>query len=84
MRMLFRFLFMFFMLIMTFPAMAALNIFACEPEWASLANELGGERVKSYSATTAFQDPHRSHSGPPRSHSGLRPAANILAVVYVE
>lgn len=64
MRMLFRFLFMFFMLIMTFPAMAALNIFACEPEWASLANELGGERVKSYSATTAFQDPHHIEARP--------------------
>ena len=40
------------------PAMAALNVFACEPEWASLAAELGGERVKTISATTAFQDPH--------------------------
>jgi len=52
------------MLAMTTPVMAALNIFACEPEWASLANELGGERVKSYSATTAFQDPHHIEARP--------------------
>ena len=46
------------------PAMAALNVFACEPEWASLADELGGERVKSYSATTAYQDPHHIEARP--------------------
>ncbi len=30
------------------PLMAAadLNIFACEPEWAALADELGGDKVK--------------------------------------
>lgn len=44
--------------------MAALNVFACEPEWASLANELGGERVKTYSATTAYQDPHHIEARP--------------------
>ncbi|MCW8987251.1 MAG: zinc ABC transporter substrate-binding protein [Gammaproteobacteria bacterium] len=48
----------------TTPAMAALNIFACEPEWASLANELGGERVKTFSATTAYQDPHHIEARP--------------------
>ena len=46
------------------PAMAALNVFACEPEWASLANELGGERVKTISATTAYQDPHHIEARP--------------------
>ena len=46
------------------PAMAALNVFACEPEWASLADELGGERVKTISATTAFQDPHHIEARP--------------------
>lgn len=45
-------------------AMAALNVFSCEPEWASLVNELGGERVKTYSATTAFQDPHHIEARP--------------------
>lgn len=52
------------MLVMTAPVMAALNVFACEPEWASLANELGGERVKTFSATTAYQDPHHIEARP--------------------
>lgn len=37
---------------------ANVNVFACEPEWQSLAETLGGNHVKSFSATTAFQDPH--------------------------
>jgi zinc/manganese transport system substrate-binding protein len=45
-------------------AAASLNIFACEPEWASLANELGGDRVDIYSATTAQQDPHHIQARP--------------------
>jgi len=52
------------MLLMAIPATAALTVFACEPEWASLANELGGERVKTYSATTAYQDPHHIEARP--------------------
>jgi zinc/manganese transport system substrate-binding protein len=46
------------------PAAAALNIFACEPEWGSLAKELGGDRVQVYTATTALQDPHRIEARP--------------------
>jgi len=45
-------------------AHAALNVFACEPEWAALAKEIGGDDVKIYSATTAFQDPHRIEARP--------------------
>ena len=45
-------------------AVARLNIFACEPEWGSLVNELGGDKVKVYTATTAFQDPHRIEARP--------------------
>ncbi|MDP2266496.1 MAG: zinc ABC transporter substrate-binding protein [Thiobacillus sp.] len=45
-------------------AHAALNVFACEPEWAALARELGGGEVKVYSATTAMQDPHRIEARP--------------------
>ena len=45
-------------------AHAALNVFACEPEWAALAGELGGKDVKVYSATSAFQDPHRIEARP--------------------
>lgn len=45
-------------------AQAALNIFACEPEWGALARELGGDAVKVYTATTAMQDPHRIEARP--------------------
>ena len=34
------------------------KIFACEPEWASLSEEIGGNLVDVYSATNEFQDPH--------------------------
>ena len=46
------------------PAHAALNILACEPEWAALATEIGGDKVKATSATTAMQDPHRIEARP--------------------
>jgi len=45
-------------------AFAALNIFACEPEWGALAQELAGDRASVYSATTALQDPHRIEARP--------------------
>jgi zinc/manganese transport system substrate-binding protein len=43
---------------------AALNIFACEPEWGALAQELAGDRASVYTATTALQDPHRVEARP--------------------
>jgi zinc/manganese transport system substrate-binding protein len=46
------------------PALPALNILACEPEWAALAKELGGDKVSVYAATTALQDPHRVEARP--------------------
>ncbi|HJV87388.1 MAG TPA: zinc ABC transporter substrate-binding protein [Noviherbaspirillum sp.] len=46
------------------PAFATVNILACEPEWASLATEIGGDKVKVSSATTAMQDPHRIEARP--------------------
>ena len=46
------------------PAAAALNVFACEPEWAALAQELGGDKVKVSAATTALQDVHRIEARP--------------------
>jgi zinc/manganese transport system substrate-binding protein len=45
-------------------AHAALAVFATVPEWAALAEELGGDRVKVYAATTALQDPHRVEARP--------------------
>jgi zinc/manganese transport system substrate-binding protein len=46
------------------PAFAKLNVFTCEPEWAALAQELGGDQVSVYSATTPLQDPHRIEARP--------------------
>ena len=46
------------------PALAALNVFACTPEWGSLAKELGADKVQVYTATTALQDPHRIEARP--------------------
>lgn len=43
---------------------AAINVFACEPEWAALAEVLGGEKVSVYSATTSMQDPHHIQARP--------------------
>jgi zinc/manganese transport system substrate-binding protein len=57
-------LFLLFSVLIAMPAAAALQIFACTPEWASLAAELGGERVTVYAATQALQDPHRIEARP--------------------
>ena len=46
------------------PANAALNILATVPEWAALAQEIGGDKVKVSSATTGMQDPHRIEARP--------------------
>ncbi len=43
---------------------ADINVFACEPEWAALAKELGGDRLTVYSATTSMQDPHHIQARP--------------------
>ena len=45
-------------------ALADLNVFACEPEWASLVKEIGGDKVTIYTATTAAQDPHHIQARP--------------------
>ena len=45
-------------------ASAGLRVFACEPEWAALATELGRELVDAHSATTALQDPHYIQARP--------------------
>ncbi len=50
--------------VLAYPAAAALNIFACEPEWAALAQELAGDKASVYSATTALQDVHRVEARP--------------------
>lgn len=51
------------------PAFAAsdqekVKVFACEPEWAALAQEVGGDRVETFSATSAMQNPHYIRARP--------------------
>ncbi|HTS53442.1 MAG TPA: zinc ABC transporter substrate-binding protein [Burkholderiales bacterium] len=48
----------------TAPALSAVNVFACEPEWGALASEIGGDRVSIYTATTALQDHHKVQARP--------------------
>ena len=43
---------------------ADIRVFACEPEWAALAQEIGQQHVDAYSATTALQDPHYVQARP--------------------
>ena len=38
---------------------AALNVFACEPEWAALTQLLAGNQASIYTATGPLQDPHQ-------------------------
>ena len=45
-------------------AYADLRIFATVPEWGALAETLGGDKVKVYTATTGLQDPHRIQARP--------------------
>jgi zinc/manganese transport system substrate-binding protein len=46
------------------PAFAALEVFATVPEWGALAQELGGDKVRVYTATNAMQDPHHVEARP--------------------
>jgi zinc/manganese transport system substrate-binding protein len=43
---------------------ARLDVFACEPEWGALAQEIGGQTLKIYIATTGKQDPHYIQARP--------------------
>ncbi len=52
------------LLLLSNAAHATLNVFACEPEWAALTQELAGEQASIYTATGALQDPHRVEARP--------------------
>ncbi|MDP1634520.1 MAG: zinc ABC transporter substrate-binding protein [Gallionellaceae bacterium] len=51
-------------LLLAIPAHAALNVFACEPEWAALVQQLAGDKTSIYTATGALQDPHHIEARP--------------------
>ncbi|MGB8716504.1 MAG: zinc ABC transporter substrate-binding protein [Rhodanobacteraceae bacterium] len=46
------------------PAHAALRTFACEPEWAAMLHQIGGDAVHVDAATNALQDPHHVEARP--------------------
>jgi zinc/manganese transport system substrate-binding protein len=50
--------------LMAQPALAEINVFACEPEWSSLVQELAGEQAHIYTATSAQQDVHHIQARP--------------------
>jgi zinc/manganese transport system substrate-binding protein len=50
--------------IVSAPASAALNVFACEPEWAALTQQLAGDKADIYTATGPLQDPHQVQARP--------------------
>ncbi len=50
--------------VMPQPALAVLNVLACEPEWAALVQELAGDKAAVSSATTALQDAHHIEARP--------------------
>src|SRR3990167_5980384 len=50
--------------LVSLPAAAEIKVFACEPEWAALVQELGGDKVSVFTATTARQDPHHIEARP--------------------
>ena len=53
-----------FFLLSPMLAAADLRVFACEPEWAALAEEIGGKAIKASSGTNALQDPHYIQARP--------------------
>lgn len=61
---------------------AALNVFACEPEWAALTQQLAGDKASLYTATGALQDPHRVEARPSLIAKARR--ANLLVCTGAE
>jgi len=45
-------------------ARAAFNVFATVPEWGALVQEIGGDKVRVYTATNPLQDPHHVEARP--------------------
>lgn len=53
-----------FLVLISTSVNAALQVLACEPEWAALVKSLGGNHVKVYTATSNQQDPHHIQARP--------------------
>ena len=72
-------IFAFFLASTAAVAQADLRVFATVPEWAALAREIGGDKLKIYTATSALQDPHRIEAKP--SLLAQARQANLLIAV---
>ena len=59
-----KFIYVFMLCLFSNQAFASLNVFACEPEWAALTQELAGDKASLYTATSALQDTHRIEARP--------------------
>jgi zinc/manganese transport system substrate-binding protein len=68
--------------IVSAPAFAALNVFACEPEWAALTQQLAGDKASIYTATGPLQDPHQVQARP--SLIAKARSANLLVCTGAE
>ena len=55
---------MFLLLLLSGNVRAAVNVFACEPEWAALTQQLAGDKADIYTATGPLQDPHQVQARP--------------------
>lgn len=73
---------LFNMLVLIAVPASALNVFACEPEWAALAQQLAGDKASIYTATGALQDPHRIEARPSLIARARR--ANLLVCTGAE
>lgn len=63
------------LLLLSLPSFA-FEIVACEPEWAQLAREIGGEKVSVHTLVAGNQDPH--HFSPTASSLSLARQARLL------
>ena len=70
------------LILLSSSAHAALNVFACEPEWAALTQQLAGDKASFYTATGALQDPHRVEARPSLIARARR--ANLLVCTGAE
>jgi zinc/manganese transport system substrate-binding protein len=57
-------LYTFLLLLLSGNVHAALDVFACEPEWAALTQQLAGDKADIYTATGPLQDPHQVQARP--------------------
>ncbi|MFA7400279.1 MAG: zinc ABC transporter substrate-binding protein, partial [Sideroxydans sp.] len=77
-----RLIYVFLLSLLSSTAHATLNVFACEPEWAALTQELAGDKASIYTATSALQDPHHIEARPSLTAKARR--ANLVVCTGAE